>query len=152
VTEPLVVTIPFGGSPLTRAALRGDVPPAWCAHTPRDEKGWRARALAVAGDASVREWASVLAPALDATGAAAERLAKSAGGKGLVVTTGQQPGLFGGPVYTWSKALSALTLADALEQATGMPVAPVFWAATYDADFAESSASYVILNGKLTRL
>jgi bacillithiol biosynthesis cysteine-adding enzyme BshC len=152
VTEPLVVTIPFGGSPLTRAALRGDVPPAWCAHTPRDEKGWRARALAVAGDASVREWASVLAPALDATGAAAERLARSAGGKGLVVTTGQQPGLFGGPVYTWSKALSALTLADALEQATGMPVAPVFWAATYDADFAESSASYVILNGTLTRL
>ena len=73
-------------------------------------------------------------------------------GAGVVVTTGQQPGLFGGPVYTWSKALSALALADALEGATGIPTAPVFWAATYDADFAESSASYVILNGDLVRL
>jgi bacillithiol synthase len=104
------------------------------------------------GEGSVREWATALAPALNAGGAAAERIARSASGKGIVVTTGQQPGLFGGPVYTWSKALSALTLADALERATGVPVAPVFWAATYDADFAESSASYVILNGHLVRL
>ena len=110
------------------------------------------RARTIAGDSSVREWATALAPAFEASGAAAERLARSAGGKGVVVTTGQQPGLFGGPVYTWSKALSALALADALERATGVPAAPVFWAATYDADFAESSASYVILNGDLVRL
>jgi len=103
-------------------------------------------------DASVREWATALQPAFEVSGAAAERLARSAGGRGVVVTTGQQPGLFGGPVYTWSKALSALALADALEHATGIPTAPVFWAATYDADFAESSASYVILNGDLVRL
>jgi uncharacterized protein YllA (UPF0747 family) len=152
VTEPLVVTIPFGGPPLARAALAGAVPPQWCAHAPRGAEEWRARARATMRDASVRDWATALAPALQATGAAAERLARSAGGKGVVVTTGQQPGLFGGPVYTWSKALSALTLADALERATGIPTAPVFWAATYDADFAESSASYVILNGNLVRL
>jgi bacillithiol synthase len=152
VTEPLVVTLPFGGSPLTRAALRGAVPPTWCAHAPQGVEAWRDRAREIVGDASVRKWATELAPALEARGAAAERLARSANGKGVVVTTGQQPGLFGGPVYTWSKALSALTLADALERATGVPVAPVFWAATYDADFAESSASYVILNGTLTRL
>jgi uncharacterized protein YllA (UPF0747 family) len=110
------------------------------------------RVNAARDDVSVREWATVLAPALEASGAAAERLARSAGGKGVVVTTGQQPGLFGGPVYTWSKALSALALADALERETGVPTAPVFWAATYDADFAESSASYVILNGDLVHL
>jgi uncharacterized protein YllA (UPF0747 family) len=152
VSEPHVVTIPFGGPPLARAALAGTVPPEWCAHAPHGADEWSERARATMADASLREWATALAPALQATGAAAERLARSASGKGVVVTTGQQPGLFGGPVYTWSKALSALTLADALERSTGIPTAPVFWAATYDADFAESSASYVILNGELVRL
>jgi bacillithiol biosynthesis cysteine-adding enzyme BshC len=152
MTEPNVVTIPFGGPPLTRAALAGKVPPEWCAHAPRGAEEWRARARAVLADTSVRDWAAALEPALQATGVAAERLARSAKGQGVVVTTGQQPGLFGGPVYTWSKALSALTLADAIEKATGIPAAPVFWAATYDADFVESSASYVILNGDLVRL
>ena len=152
MTEPKVITMPFGGPRLTRAALAGKVPPEWCAHAPRGAEEWGARARAVLADGSVRDWASALAPALHASGAAAERLARSAKGKGVVVTTGQQPGLFGGPIYTWSKALSALTLADAIEKATGIPTAPVFWAATYDADFVESSASYVILNGDLQRL
>lgn len=152
MSEPRVVTIPFGGPPLTRAALAGMTPPAWCEHTPSGAAEWTSRARAAMADASVRDWATALQPAFEASGAAAERLARSAGGRGVVVTTGQQPGLFGGPVYTWSKALSALALADALEHATGIPTAPVFWAATYDADFAEASASYVILNGDLVRL
>ena len=152
VSEPRVVTIPFGGSALTRAALAGATPPGWCEHAPAGADEWAARARAVMSDASVRAWATALEPALGVGGAAAERLARSADGRGVVVTTGQQPGLFGGPVYTWNKALSALALADALEGATAIPVAPVFWAATYDADFAESSASYVILNGNLVRL
>ncbi|HMA03335.1 MAG TPA: bacillithiol biosynthesis BshC [Gemmatimonadaceae bacterium] len=152
MTEPLVVTTPFGGSPLARAALAGTVPPEWCAHMPHGAAEWSARAHAAMNDAGVQQWAAALAPALQPSGAAAERLARSASGKGVLVTTGQQPGLFGGPVYTWSKALSALALADALERGMGIPVAPVFWAATYDADFAEASASYVILNGELVRL
>ena len=152
MTEPKVLTIPFGGPPLARATLAGTVPAAWCAHAPRGSEEWRARARAVLGDASIGDWASALAPALQPTGAAARRLARSAKGAGVVVTTGQQPGLFGGPVYTWSKALSALALADAIEQSTGIPTAPVFWAATDDADFVEASASYVILNGDLLRL
>jgi len=152
VTEPRVVTIPFGGPALTRAALAGTTPPEWCEHAPAGAEEWAARARAVMSDASVRTWSTALEPALGASGAAAARVARSANGRGVMVTTGQQPGLFGGPVYTWSKALSALALADALEDATGIPTAPVFWAATYDADFAESSASYVILNGSLERL
>ena len=152
MTDPLVVTTPFGGPPLTRAALAGTTPPAWCEHPPSGTAQWAARAQDAMADASVRDWATVLGPAFAARGAAAERLARSAGGKGVVITTGQQAGLFGGPIYTWSKAVSALTLANALEQATGIATAPVFWAATYDADFAESSASYVILSGDLVRL
>ena len=152
MSEPRVVTIPFGGPLLTRAALAGTTPPAWCEHPPAGAAEWTARARATMADASVGDWSTALAPAFSASGAAAERLARSAGGRGVIVTTGQQPGLFGGPVYSWSKALSALTLADAIEKATGIPTAPVFWAATYDADFAESSASYVILNGNLVHL
>jgi hypothetical protein len=92
---------------------------------------------------SAGAWYELLAPALDPRGSAAARLAEVAGGAGVVVTTGQQPGLFGGPLYTLSKALSALALADAVQAATGVPTAPVFWAATDDIDFVEASRTYV---------
>jgi bacillithiol biosynthesis cysteine-adding enzyme BshC len=68
------------------------------------------------------------------------------------VTTGQQPGLFGGPIYTWSKALSALALADEIEAVSGIPAAPVFWAANDDADFAEASWTAVAVPGGVERL
>jgi uncharacterized protein YllA (UPF0747 family) len=50
--------------------------------------------------------------------------------------TGQQVGLFGGPVFSIYKALSALKLA---EQATaaGIDTVPIFWIATTDHDLAE---------------
>ena len=60
---------------------------------------------------------------------------------GVVISTGQQAALFGGPLYTLVKALSALAFADVLERDTGIPVAPVFWAATDDADFEEASSA-----------
>jgi uncharacterized protein YllA (UPF0747 family) len=55
--------------------------------------------------------------------------------------------LFGGPLYTLTKALSALALADELQRATGIPVAPVFWAATDDTDFKEASGTIVNVPG-----
>ena len=57
----------------------------------------------------------------------------------LVVTTGQQPGLFTGPLYTIHKALSAIALAARLERERHVPVVPVFWVAGDDADFAEAN-------------
>jgi bacillithiol biosynthesis cysteine-adding enzyme BshC len=56
----------------------------------------------------------------------------------LVVTTGQQPALFTGPVYTVYKALSAAALAARLEARWGRPVVPVFWVAGDDHDWAEA--------------
>jgi bacillithiol biosynthesis cysteine-adding enzyme BshC len=53
-----------------------------------------------------------------------------------VVVTGQQPGLFGGPLYTLTKALAATKWAAALE-ARGEPAVALFWMATEDHDFAE---------------
>jgi bacillithiol biosynthesis cysteine-adding enzyme BshC len=69
-----------------------------------------------------------------------------------VVSTGQQPGLFGGAGYAWLKAVSALALADRLERDTGIPVAPVFWAATDDADFDEASFTTVSLGAETRRI
>lgn len=65
-----------------------------------------------------------------------DRLAR---GEVLVVTTGQQPGLFTGPLYTVHKALSAVALAARLERERKVPVVPVFWVAGDDADFAEAN-------------
>ena len=97
------------------------------------------------------DWLTTLGPAFGATGAAADRLAQ-ASARGVVVTTGQQPGLFGGPTYTWTKALSALSLADELSAAIDMPVAPVFWAASDDADWMEAAVTHVVTSRGLQTL
>jgi bacillithiol synthase len=54
----------------------------------------------------------------------------------LAVVSGQQAGLFTGPLYTIYKALSAVKLAECLTQ-RGVKAVPVFWVATEDHDFAE---------------
>jgi len=54
----------------------------------------------------------------------------------VAVVSGQQAGLFGGPLYTIYKALSAVKLAECMTQ-RGVKAVPVFWAATEDHDFAE---------------
>ena len=74
-------------------------------------------------------------------GAARDRLAA---GEVLVVTTGQQPGLFTGPLYTVYKALSAIALARRLERERRLPVVPVFWVAGDDHDFAEANHTWFL--------
>jgi len=138
----IVRTSQLGGSALSQAVQRGDVGAEWYSHRPSSPASWRAHALQVRASLDGVEWLSTLAPAFSATGAAADRLAQ-ASARGVVVTTGQQPGLYGGPAYTWSKALSALSLADELAAAIDMPVAPVFWAASDDADWMEAAVTHV---------
>lgn len=150
--RPLVITRPLGGSALARAAASGSAPEGWYPPRPRTVAEWAARIELVRGEPDLGRALQELAPALAASGPAAQRLERTAAGRGVVVTTGQQPGLFGGPVYTWSKALSALAFADALERRTGVPVAPVFWAATDDADFEEARSTVVALPEGAERL
>ena len=151
-----VRTEPLGGGPLARLAAADRVP-QWYARRPADPREWSARCRAVR-EGTGHHWLEPLRPGFGPTlarSAAGERLARAATSPaGVVVTTGQQPGLFGGPVYTWSKAVAALALADALEASCGVPVAPVFWAATDDADFEEANATAVALPGgaRLLRL
>lgn len=61
-----------------------------------------------------------------------ERLRKGA----AAVVTGQQVGLFGGPMFAIYKALTAVKLAEEAT-ARGIDAVPVFWLATYDHDLAE---------------
>ncbi|MFI5183647.1 MAG: bacillithiol biosynthesis cysteine-adding enzyme BshC [Vicinamibacteria bacterium] len=66
--------------------------------------------------------------------AAARRLGEPGA---AVVVTGQQAGLFGGPLFVLYKALAAVQVAAAVGAERGAPVVPVFWVASDDHDFAE---------------
>ncbi len=70
-------------------------------------------------------------------------LAALAGGGTAVVATGQQVGLFLGPLYSFYKAASAVAVARALAAESGVPVVPLFWLQTEDHDFAEIASSTV---------
>src|SRR6476659_191370 len=61
----------------------------------------------------------------------------------IAVVTGQQAGLFTGPLYTIYKAISAVKLAGCLRQRNTKAV-PVFWIAAEDHDFAEVSKAEFI--------
>lgn len=56
---------------------------------------------------------------------------------GCAVVTGQQAGLFMGPLFTLYKAATAVRLARALQIETGRPVVPIFWLQTEDHDLPE---------------
>lgn len=68
-----------------------------------------------------------------------ERLRKGA----FAVVTGQQVGLFGGPLLSLLKAASALALAKQV-QALGVDCVPVFWMATEDHDLKEVNQALLL--------
>lgn len=61
----------------------------------------------------------------------------------VAVVTGQQAGLFTGPLYTIYKALSAVKMTECLI-GRGYKAVPIFWIATEDHDFEEVSKASVI--------
>jgi bacillithiol synthase len=141
-----LLTTELGGSALSRAIRAGEVPAGWMANTPEHAAAWSERARRVMADHP--DWLGAIAPALG-SGVALLRPVEH---QGVVITTGQQPGLFGGPLYTLSKALSALAMSEAHERATGIPTRPVFWAATDDADFVEAASIALVGAAGLERL
>lgn len=141
-----IIARPVSGGALARAALAGELS-QWYPEPLRGRGAWRAAAEEVRREHGAG-WAAALAPALALGGEARARLESA----DVVVTTGQQPGLFGGPLYTLYKALTALALADHLTEHTGLRVAPVFWAATDDSDYAEANHVAVVARGELRRL
>ena len=70
----------------------------------------------------------------------------------VAVVTGHQPTLFTGPLFCIFKAISAIKIAQKLEQA-GVRAVPVFWIAAEDHDFEEISSAWIIdRNSDLRRL
>ncbi len=67
----------------------------------------------------------------------------------VAVVTGQQVGLFSGPLYSIYKALTAIRLAEQLT-ADGISAVPVFWLATEDHDFAEVNHAWIPAGGCAT--
>jgi bacillithiol biosynthesis cysteine-adding enzyme BshC len=73
-----------------------------------------------------------------------ERIERFVERGGYMVTTGQQPGLYGGPLYSLYKGLTVVRLAEALEAALGKPVLPLFWVGSEDHDWFEANHADVI--------
>jgi bacillithiol biosynthesis cysteine-adding enzyme BshC len=85
--------------------------------------------------------------ALSASRARAHNLEALAAGRTAVVATGQQVGLFLGPLYAFYKAASAVAVARALEAESGIRCVPLFWLQSEDHDFAEIASATVAGGG-----
>ncbi|HET8647846.1 MAG TPA: bacillithiol biosynthesis BshC, partial [Vicinamibacteria bacterium] len=117
-----------------------------------DGTGWDLDALAARAEAaltltrSLDTLAEVLARQQEARGAprAAQRARELAAPGAVAIVTGQQAGLFGGPLYVLYKALAAVKVAAALAARRQAPVVPVFWVASDDHDFAEVRSTTVL--------
>jgi bacillithiol biosynthesis cysteine-adding enzyme BshC len=115
-----------------------------------------ARARAAACRATPAEMIAVLRDQqarLPSSAARAGAVEALAAGGAAVVATGQQVGLFLGPMYGFYKAASAVAVARALEQESGVRCVPLFWLQTEDHDFAEiASATVAGRDGRPARL
>src|SRR5438067_6713259 len=91
--------------------------------------------------------------ALGLSPARAAHLEALAAGGTAVVVTGQQVGLFLGPLYGFYKAASAVAIARALSAEAGVRCVPLFWLQTEDHDFAEiAGATIASADGMPVRL
>jgi bacillithiol biosynthesis cysteine-adding enzyme BshC len=68
----------------------------------------------------------------------------------VAIVTGQQAGLFGGPLYTLYKGLTAAKLAAQISEEHGVPAVAVFWVESEDHDWQEV-ASVSVLDEALQR-
>src|SRR6202451_3746153 len=109
------------------------------AHNPHDGRSYAAAAKQLAYPDDRR---AALVAALRATNSETASLDLLARPGTVAVVTGQQVGLFSGPAYTVYQALTAMRLADSLNQ-RGIAAVPIFWVATEDHDFAEVNHAWV---------
>jgi bacillithiol biosynthesis cysteine-adding enzyme BshC len=119
---------------------------------PRDPRAWpeaiaRTRAHARSRDAI----ADIIHAQQEQRGAPAEARAAAArlrDPQTVAVVTGQQAGLFGGPLFTLLKALTAIALAETLRNAHGVSAIAAFWIDAEDHDWDEVK-SCGVLDGSL---
>ncbi|MFZ3276588.1 MAG: bacillithiol biosynthesis cysteine-adding enzyme BshC [Candidatus Sulfotelmatobacter sp.] len=108
-------------------------------HSPHFSEWSKAQASALQYDPSRRERVSAILErqnkSWDASPQTLANLGRLRAGAAAIVT-GQQVGLFGGPMFAIYKALTAVKLADEAT-AAGIDAVPIFWLATSDHDLAE---------------
>lgn len=120
----------FSGAPTLAGFFSG---------SPWDPEAYRRKALEVGARFDEARRARIVAAMRPVGEGSAEKLQAIVREGGFFVTTGQQTGLFSGPLYTIYKALSAVRLAAAVQEELGKPVMALFWVASTDHDFDEVS-------------
>lgn len=119
------------------------------AHDPRDPDVWP-RAIEAVRSRSSPPPRKAVARTLEAQNrryGADENVLENAralaGEDTFVISTGQQTGLFTGPLFTIYKAVTAVQLAERVSEETGVRAVPVFWMAADDHDYAEINHVHV---------
>jgi bacillithiol biosynthesis cysteine-adding enzyme BshC len=115
---------------------------------PGSPESWRAAIANAQNHRRDRAGLSALiATQLDRRGApgpAREAAARLADPRTVAVITGQQAGLFGGPLYTLYKGMSAVKMAARIAETYQVPTVAVFWVESEDHDWDEVSSCSVL--------
>jgi bacillithiol biosynthesis cysteine-adding enzyme BshC len=119
----------FSGSPSSPDAWRDAVARAQAHPRKRDQM-----AAAILGQLGARR-------SPDAAKEAAARLRDP---RAVAIVTGQQAGLFGGPLFTLLKAITTIQLAARVSAEHGVPTVPIFWVDAEDHDWDEVRACNVL--------
>jgi bacillithiol biosynthesis cysteine-adding enzyme BshC len=124
------------------------------AGNPAESEAWsRAIAAATAHPRPRAAVSAMLAAQQERRGAPVESVAaaRALADPGTVaIVTGQQAGLFGGPLFTLLKALTAIAIARDVEREHGVRAVPVFWIDAEDHDWAEVRGA-AVLDAELAR-
>jgi len=108
-------------------------------HSPHFSEWFKTEASALQYDPSRRERVTAILERQNVSWGASPQTLANLGrlrGGALAMVTGQQVGLFGGPMFAIYKAMTAVKLAEEAA-AAGVDAVPVFWLATSDHDLAE---------------
>lgn len=90
---------------------------------------------------------------LCASGKTIDNIEKLASGVAFAVVTGQQVGIFTGPLYTIYKAMTAIKLSEYLSEKYQADFIPVFWMESNDHDLEEANHIYLLdSNSDLVKL
>src|SRR5215207_3624013 len=112
-------------------------PDAWRSAISRAQQHGRRRDDVVAMLTAQQQRRSAPVEARTAAGMLADQ-------KTVAVVTGQQAGVFGGPLFTLLKAITAIQLARRASAEHGVTVVPLFWVDAEDHDWDEVRAVTVL--------
>ncbi len=114
---------------------------------PAKPDAWRQAIARAHGQPRNPAIAGILSTQQAARGAPAkarEASARLADPRAVVIATGQQAGVFGGPLFTLLKAVTAIQLAARISRDHNVPAVPVFWVDAEDHDWEEIRSCTVL--------